>query len=454
MSLRQILREAGSFLGGQLSTLLYHGRSVLCPSCCERIYPGACAIVSLPELQSQSLATLVPLREPPRGLRRFFSILFPTSLMGEQFTRKQAVRICPHCQYPLPYNIERTRQVTIAIIGDVSSGKSVYIAVLLRLLEQGAFLPRDLPAKLPCLTPEARERYERDYGKPLFVDRMVPRGTPRAIDTTHQPIIYEIGMRLEPDLPPTRFNLVIYDTSGEDYVIQARQVQYAPYVLNADAIIFMLDPVAIPAVRASLPNDPHFRYGHNLALGHPLDSFSKIVQPLVQARARRPRPLAITLSKADLLKKLRPVGQQYGFLKRAPDYSGGLDLNDLASVDQEVRQLLYEYDLGRFLATVEFYQGQLFAPVCYTAVSALGYTPDEQGSIPTVSPWRCLDPFLWVLHELGLLPARARSASGLGPALHGSATVQTPAYPPPPAYPAAPASPWQGAQPGQRLNWP
>ncbi|WP_376794013.1 hypothetical protein [Thermogemmatispora sp.] len=411
MSLRQILREAVGFLWELLTRLLYRGRTATCPSCCQRLYPGACTIVSLPELQSFS--TVVPLQEAPHGLRRAYSILFPASLMGEEFTRRQAVRLCPSCQYPLPYNIERTRQVTIAIIGDVSSGKSVYIAVLLRLLEQGAFLPSRLPFKLTCLTPEARERYERDYSKPLFVDRMVPRGTPRAIDTTHQPVIYEIGIRLEPDLPPVRFNLVIYDTSGEDYVIQTRQVQYAPYVLTADAIIFMLDPVTIPKMRASLPNDPHFRYGHSLSAGHPLDSFAKIVQPLSQVRGRSPRPLAIALSKADLLKKLRPVSMQYPFLWRSPDYRNGLDLIDLAGVDQEVRQILYEHDLERFLSTVEYYQGQLFAPVCYTAVSALGYTPNAQGEIPAINPWRCLDPFLWVLHELRLLPAQIGRAGAV-----------------------------------------
>lgn len=404
MSLRQILIAAISFLWEKLTSLLYRGRVAICPSCCERIYPGACAIVSLPDLQA--LPTLVPLQQEPSGLRRVFSILFPTSLQSEWFVRRQAVRICSHCQYPLPYNIERTRQVTIAIIGDVSSGKSVYIAVLLHLLEEAAFIPSHLRFRCHCLTPEARERYERDYGKPLFVDKVVPRGTPRAIEMTHQPIIYEIAIRLEPDLPPVRFNLVIYDTSGEDYVIQARQVRYAPYVLNADAIIFMLDPVAVPAMRASLPSDPHFRYGHSLALGHPLDSFGKIVLPLAQSGVRRPRPLAIALSKADLLKKLRPLGQQFSFLRRQPDYRGGLDLTDLTSVDQEVRQLLYEYDLGRFVEAVEFYRGQLFDPVCYTAVSAIGYTPDEQGGIPAINPWRCLDPFLWVLHELRLLPAR------------------------------------------------
>jgi hypothetical protein len=404
MNITPILKE-------RFEALLYAGCERVCPSCSEKLYPGACKIVSPPDNQVSLKPTV--LEAEPTGILRPFSILFPKPLDGERFTRSRAARLCPRCGYLLPYNIERARKITIAIIGDVSSGKSLYIAVLLHLLEQALFVRRHQQFKFACLTPEARERYENEYGRPLFQNYRVPQPNPRAANTTHQPLIYEVALRDAPDLPVEYFNLLFYDTSGEDYVIESRQVRYASYLFQADAIMFMLDPLSVPAIRQHLPQNPALRYGTVSTPGHPLDSFSKIIQPLSRegmSRSFRKRPLAIVLSKADVLKKVRPGGQQYSFLSHAPDHRNGLDLADIQRVDEEVRCLLADCDLERFMETVAFHQPSLFSSVLYSAVSAIGQTPDANGQVTAITPLRCLDPFLWALHHLGLVRAATSAA--------------------------------------------
>jgi GTPase SAR1 family protein len=386
-----------------LESLLYRGRARICPSCNRQLYPGACAIVSAPD---ERLLTVPQLLEPaPRGWRRPLAILFPRPLNGEYYTRQMAVRLCPYpdCGYPLPYNIERARKLTIAIVGDVSSGKSVYISVLLRLLEEGRFLASWQRGRMSCLTNASRERYEKEYVSRLFKDHVVPPGSRRAEETTHHPLIYELFLQEGPDEAVKNFNLILYDTSGEDYVIPSRQVQYAPYLLNADAIIFLIDPVSIPGIRENLLEDPGMRYGHGDSTSPPFESFNKIMQPIertIVGRSASKKPLVLALSKADVLKKLRAVRDQYRFLVKAPDYRHGLNLADIEQVDHEVRNLLLEHGETSLIQAVA---RSSFRHVRFMAFSAIGYTPDANGRVPAIKPWRCLDPLLWVLYQLGLI---------------------------------------------------
>ena len=387
-----------------LEDILYKNYKRICPSCNESVYPGACAIVEAPDQQIQQA-----LKPAPTGLKRLTSIPFPGPLVGPKYTQNNAAYQCPKCGYAMPYNIDSARSLNIAIVGNTTSGKSVYIASLIRHLEQGqGLLARpDLGQSftITCLTPKVKVRYENQYWKPLFEDKQVPDPSPRAIETTHEPLIYEISIRLRRDELMKNLNLIIYDTSGEDYVIGTRLVQWARYVLSADGLIFMADPISIPEIFNHLPPNPNLSYG--TPAEHPALSLNTITSLVTRSQGKRTgaslgsTPIAITLSKCDLLKKLRAVGNQYYFITQPPRYRGGANLQDIEMVDKEVRQLLTEHGGDNLLLAANN-----FKKVRFLAVSAIGYTPDAAGKIPTVEPWRCLDPFLWVLYELGLIEAQ------------------------------------------------
>ena len=85
---------------------------------------------------------------------------------------------------------------------------------------------------------------------------------------------------------------------------------------------------------------------------------------------------------------------------RRPYYRDGIDLEDIETVNQEVRELLIYYKQGDLVGSVA-----QFERVSFFATSATGEPPDANNNFTHVEPLRCLDPVLWCLHELGIIRA-------------------------------------------------
>ena len=79
------------------------------------------------------------------------------------------------------------------------------------------------------------------------------------------------------------------------------------------------------------------------------------------------------------------------------DHSG-FDRADFHAVDAEVRGLLERWDGPLIEQRTERYRRCGFF-----ALSALGCNPHQDGTIPEVLPKRVFDPFLWLLHQCGLI---------------------------------------------------
>jgi hypothetical protein len=383
---------------GILGTILkqfYKRNERLCPSCNEHFYPGDCEIVATVPSEKQ-------MAEAPRedSFAQHFARWEPKPLTGEKFTLALARRKCPHCGYLLPYNVERAERLNIAIVGDVTSGKSHYIAALIQQIQQGKLLRPDQQITFRTLTREREQQYTDEYFKPLFEQKQVIPFNQRATDATHKPLIYELSVKQADDRPPRSVNLTIYDTSGEDYVLQDRLVQYGRFVLSANAIIFLADPVTMPEIRDKLPS--HIDY--STARGQSATvALNAIIELLERYRNKTTGsrlnsiPIAITLSKSDLLKYLTPISQQYSFMKPHM-HKGGIDLKDLDTVDREVRKVLTDFGDPTLLPAAKS-----FSRLKFFATSATGYSPDEDGYFPAIEPRRCLDPVLWILYELGMI---------------------------------------------------
>lgn len=369
----------------------------LCPLCAKEFYPGECRIVS--RITRQELKAAPTGRLGKQRARRN-----PESLVGPRYVNELASRECPHCSYLLPYNIESVENKSVVVIGDTYAGKSHYLAALIQQIEDGQVQGPDQYMRFVCLTEDVRQEYARDYLDRLFKNKKVINQTQPAIQNKrNRPLIYEITIKKSRTHLPKHINLILYDASGEDYADPERLVQYSSYVLNASAIIFLADPVSMANILDRLPphlqNQPAARKA-TAVLNSVLQLFERNLG--VQAGSRLVRiPIAITLSKSDLLKYLRGINDQYGFLTNPTyGYSGGVDLEDLELVDQEVRQLVEEFGDRTLLQSTQMLNAQFFA------VSATGSSPKMDGTYPIVQPCRCLDPVLWVLHKLRIIDAR------------------------------------------------
>ena len=360
-------------------------RKYICPICGEEFYPGESAIVS----------TVHPgtvLQPPTTGM---LSRILVKPLDGNRLTRELAARQCPHCKNNLPRNLETVENYTIAIIGDSTSGKSHYLASCINQLRQDYAL-RVIGCNAIIGQGDTDQRYYNDYYVPVYMDRQKLDLTVRAgAAVPYRPLIYELVF---PDR--TGVNLLFYDSSGEDLVDLAAMAQYSQFVFNASAIIFLADPMQMPAIVATLPG-----YLKKDLVQRPFktsDVFNRVMATFRQSRKmsagkRLKIPVAITVSKSDLL-KFSATKRRLPLFLYENYYTNKLDVAKLGQIDGEVRGLLQA--LGdRVLLT----SSQLFEDVAFFAVSATGWAPDDKGKFPPLEPTRCLDPLLWVLWRLGVV---------------------------------------------------
>ena len=366
----------------------------VCPACFEEIYLGECRIMSG--------ITRGKVLKAPKGL---FARMRVEPLDGREYTLEMARRECTNCQYLLPPNIERVPSITLVVVGDTFSGKSHYITALIEQIKADWIGNTSGFARLTCLTPEVEREYTQIYFRPLLVNKQTIPPTRPATAAIAKPLIYDLALSPSPRRPPTKLNLMIYDTSGEDYVSAARLVQYARFVLNTNVLIFVADPFTMTPIYWQLSPSLQTVFKKQFAVAQGSRAAEKLNDVIsvferfrgYPAGTNLPDiPIAVMVSKADLFKYINPPNS-YSFITN-PDYGNGVDLRDIDTVDQEVRGLLEAYGQNDLLAATH-----RFKRVKFFATSATGEPPDANGQFRKVEPCRCLDPMLWILHELGIV---------------------------------------------------
>lgn len=374
-----------SLVNNAVSNLL-NGILCICPLCAKEFYPGDCRILS--SMTGQLL------KNAPKGIQRQLALRQPEPLTGPMYMRAQAQRECPHCQYLLPYNIETTLTKSIVIVGDTYSGKSHLFAELMRQIEEDGYYSR-----VTSLTQYTQERLHENFYR-LFEKRQALAATlPAPNLASNEPLIYELVTSEHMSHLSKRYNLVLYEASGEDYANPKRLISFCPYVLSASAIIFLVDPSAMPGINAQLPTPMQITTGRKTT--HVLDVIIRLIEQRFGSQAGKHLaqiPIAVTLSKSDLFKYVRGT---YKFLLPRPkdEYKNGIDLHDLAAIDAEVREVISNYGNRSLLRVTQGLNAQFFA------ISVTGSPPDTTGTFTEIASIRCADPFLWCLYKLGLIHA-------------------------------------------------
>ncbi len=110
-------------------------------------------------------------------------------------------------------------------------------------------------------------------------------------------------------------------------------------------------------------------------------------------------PVAIMVSKSDLLAyAISPQEQALCRFLQDTTYYGKVNQEDLHTVNLHVRTFLAKLGENRLLLLSQRYKKAHFF-----ACSATGGSADAQGDYQQVKPRRCLDPFIWLLGQLGSL---------------------------------------------------
>jgi hypothetical protein len=288
--------------------------------------------------------------------------------------------------------------------GARATGKSVYLAVLIKQLEQ---MLHQMNSLLRFTTTEGLSAYTNNYEAHLYREREIMKATaPANVANAYQatPMIISLGM-----INGSPHYLVLRDVAGEDLERPGPDLTYLSYFKRAHAVFFLFDPSAVPNVRELLrgvvpeqlmqPGDP-VRVLHNL----------------LSIIADSSPPIAMILSKFDTLQELRDhqdrtwstiMANSGAAFQRDPGmFAPRYDAGDAELLHLEVRSLLHLLGAQSFVnAMTNPHRGRPYEHQFF-AVSALGGSAKgEQLHSHGIAPVRCLDPLRWVLARRGVLAA-------------------------------------------------
>jgi hypothetical protein len=198
--------------------------------------------------------------------------------------------------------------------------------------------------------------------------------------------------------------LAFYDVAGEDVEDPAAVRPYGPTLARTDALLFLLDPLQIPAVRnwlqGQIPLPP--------VAGNPLVVMENVISE-IRRRRGTPGPIDIpvlvALSKIDGIHRAVTTpgtdlsGRLNGgsALRYDPTPAHALELfpSDQRQMHEETRSLLLSLNAMQFVRQVE----TAFTRVEYFGLSALGHAPAGGTTISRagLSAFRVADPLRWLV---------------------------------------------------------
>jgi Double-GTPase 2 len=296
--------------------------------------------------------------------------------------RRRLPRLCSYCHRPLCSGVGEGDNIHIALVGGPSVGKTTYITMAIRELKK-LYTKRRYTITFP--DPMQQQSFESNLdllasGQPLpATSEIAPPASVLAIQS-----------------PRTRAkkSVYIYDPAGEAFSTSENTGRQG-YYRHADALIFIIDPFAIPAFYhrgwSSSKQVHQAERSSNLDI---VQSYERMISTLetflgLSQRKRYELPVAVVVTKVDtlLLKNEIGIPAAHKLVKRDPSI-----VTQANAIDRLVREFLCAYELDNVVRDIESH----FSQVRYFSCSALGRAPtpdDTSGFIPT----GVFDPMLWLL---------------------------------------------------------
>lgn len=309
------------------------------------------------------------------------------------------VPVCPSCHFELWPDLYSSRVTTIAVAGARATGKTVYIAVMVKALQ--SFLDRIGRAVVPA-NAATETRYRDIYETPLYVERGVVQPTPSAAlagSYQHEPLIFSLG----PGADGYTHYLAIRDVAGEDLENPSTVGREWEFFGLADTVLFLFDPLRVQEIRDQLQD---LVPAADILGGDPRSVLQTVMRLIGQGAPR----LGIVLSKFDALQALHGHASSWGVIMDNPGAAFNRDPmlssfyyndEDGELLHEEMYSMLARLHAGALVLGAQNANGRSFEHRFF-AVSALGETPEgaslhENG----IAPFRVLDPVLWAFGQEG-----------------------------------------------------
>jgi hypothetical protein len=287
---------------------------------------------------------------------------------------------CPHCNGRLPDRIGRVRVEPLPFVGGPAAGKTTFMVLGIRALHARA---QALNGRLAFVEERHAEAYAR-------VIQEFQRGGRPAKTGPELPLATMVDV----DLPGrARRILYLFDPAGEHYT-GATEVESLRYLDHGEALLFVVDPFALPQVQRALTAEERHCVDEAAASSEedPADTLQRVLNEL------RSRPdkghqkrVAVIVTKTDLL-----GGTEIGRLPAEPsedDLRGWLGRAGLGNTVRALHQTAGEVRyFGSGLATDPCAVADLLVwvsglPVEQRQPDAATEPGDLPGTAPLRAPW-------------------------------------------------------------------
>ena len=259
------------------------------------------------------------------------------------------------------------------------------------------------------------QRYKAGIYQKLFIDLQklnLTKSSEQDINNdAYRPLIFTLKFKQKKFFKESieSFTLVFFDTAGEDLNDEDTMSTVNKYICKSSGIIFLLDPMQIPAVRHQLDENTVSRassvdWKQATRSDDIMARVSKLIRndKKMSSNQKIDIPVAAVFSKFDAIADIVPEGST--ILDTSPHcLEKCFDLSDCHNVDSEIRGLLSEWGSESFMSQVDVN----YTKYSYFTVSALGLNnnPREDRGIERPRPHRIEDPLLWILNQNGVIKA-------------------------------------------------
>lgn len=289
-----------------------------------------------------------------------------------------ARRVCPSCETAWPPDLDTRQAHILAVVGLNGAGKTNYLAAALTQATRSQGLEPFGVTEFAAADDETAKRLHH-YTTSLYRHGKVLDRTLPDAETARIPLTFRVAVRgREPIL------MMTHDISGEILMDYKQRARVTPFLSRASAVIFLVDPVEFDVIRDRLPIEALIEDGRYI---HQADLLRSCLEQLRYHHDGRPVPVAVTVSKADLIVDLvEGITLADGPPYAADWISGVKDTNDA------VHDMLIKLNERDLVCAADAHE-----QVTYHAVSALGAMPS---AMEQPRPLRCLEPLATVLVRL------------------------------------------------------
>lgn len=358
------------------------------------------------------------LKMPKQGKKAFTvpsknAFMVPQSAKCPECNNTTYKHICPSCHNELPESTLSGTDMIISVVGSRATGKSHFVGVVIKeLIER---ISVKFGGSMEGFA-DSYSRWEAGFYNHLYVDGRkldLTKSSLQNIDNgAYRPLIFKLKLKHKSLFKETidSFTFVFFDTAGEDLNDEDTMSTVNKYICKSSGIIFLLDPMQIPAVVNQLEDSvveraAAIKWQQAAKADDIMTRVSRLIRndKKMSESSKIDIPVAAVFSKFDAIESIVPADCTIHSISPHCD-TKCFDMSDWHNVNSEIQALLNEWNATAFISQLE----TNYSKFSYFAVSALGLNnnPTADGHIERPRPHRIEDPLLWILKENGVIKGR------------------------------------------------